>query len=351
MQPFKPKSILLMTALPVERDAVMRFLQKKDEIKAQNGSIYAHCTFERLKVFVGLSGAGNLNAGPEAERAIVTLKPDVAIFSGIAGGVKDVSLGDVVVASKLYGYEVGVDAAEFKPRPEIGLPSYVLLQIAHSLVQAGKWRLRTASQSGRDSKVFVGAIAAGEKVVKSSTGAVAHLVKTTFSDTLAVEMEGAGFLKAAYQNRVDAMVIRGISDLLDNKGDADKSGSQEIAADHAAAFTAELLSELSRLLDGQPFPQSSLADPVSFRVRFQELAARLYPLGPKENDVWRNAGGDLSRLDLSESGHTQWGRALWKIQQGGGGDISTPKLLAAMLIDFANNQDLQYLYGLASKDS
>ena len=349
MQPFKPRSILIMTALPIERDAVMRFLQKKGEIKTQNGSIYTQCAFKRLEVSVGLSGAGSLNAGPEVERAIATLKPDVAIFSGIAGGVKDVSLGDVVVASKLYGYEAGVDAAEFKPRPEIGLPSYVLLQITHSLVQAGEWRLRTAGQSGRDSKVFVGPIAAGEKVVKSSTGAVARLIKTTFSDTLAVEMEGAGFLKATYQNRVDAMVVRGISDLLDNKGEADKSGSQEVAADHAAAFTAELLSALNRLLDGQPFPKSSLADPVSFRVRFQELAARLYPMGPKENDIWRNAGGDLSRLDLSESGHTQWGRALWKLEQGGGGDINTPKLISAMLKDFANNQDLQYLNELALK--
>lgn len=349
MQPFKPSSILVMTALQLEHKAIMRFLQKQGEVKADNGTIYDECTFERLKVFVGLSGPGNVNAGPEAERALATLKPGVAIFSGIAGGVKDVSLGDVVVASKVYGYETGVDAAEFKPRPEIGLPSYLLLQITNKLVQANAWRSRIAGQPARDPKVFVGAIAAGEKVVKSSTGAVAKLVGTNFSDTLAIEMEGVSFLKATYQNRVDAMVIRGISDLLDGKGDADKSGSQEIAADHAAAFTAELLSELSSLLAGQPTPASTLADPVSYWIRFRELAARLYPMGPKENDIWRNAGGDLSRLDLSESGHTQWARALWKLEQGGGGDINARKLLAAMLKEFGNNPDLGYLYDISSK--
>jgi nucleoside phosphorylase len=348
MQPFKPKSILVMTALPLERNAIMRFLQTEGEIKAPNGSIYDRCTFQRLKVFVGLSGAGNLNAGAEAERALTTLNPDVAIFSGIAGGVKDVSIGDVVVASKVYGYEAGVDGAEFKPRPEIGLPSYVLLQTTHRLAQASKWRSRTAGHSGGDSKVFVGAIAAGEKVVKSSTGAVAQLVKAQFSDTLAIEMEGAAFLRATYQNRVDAMVVRGISDLLDNKGEVDKRGSQEVAADHAAAFTAELLSELSSLLAGQPAPPSSLDDPVSYWVRFRELAARLYPMGPKENDIWRNAGGDLSRLDLSESGYTQWGRALWVLELGGGGNISSQKLLAVMLKEFGNNRDLRYLYDLGS---
>ena len=92
-----------------------------------------------------------------------------------------------------------------------------------------------------------------------------------------------------------------------------------------------------------------MADPVSFWVRFRELAARLYPVGPRENDVWRNAGGDLSRLDLSESGHTQWGRALRKLEQGGGGDTNAQKLVATMLQDFANNTDLRYLHDLASK--
>jgi adenosylhomocysteine nucleosidase len=348
---FKPKRILLMTALPLERDAVIRFLQKTKEIKTESGSIYAQCAFKRLEIFVGVSGAGNLNAGPEVERALATLKPDVAIFSGIAGGIKDVSIGDVVVASKLYGYESGVDASDFKPRPEIGLPSYKLLQIAHSLVSEGKWRSRTAGKSGRDPKVFVGAIAAGEKVVKSSTGAVSQLIRTTFSDTLAVEMVGAAFLRAAYQNRVDAMVVRGISDLLENKGEADKSGSQEIAADHAAAFTVELLSELDRFSDGDVSPSSSLVDPVVFWVRFQEIAARLYPTGPRENDIWLNAGGDLSRLDLSESGRTQWSRALWKLQNGGGGAIDAKRLLTVMLQDFVNNQDLRYLHELTSKSS
>lgn len=349
MQPFNPSSVLVMTALPLERNAIMRFLQKGGEIKAPNGSIYDRCTFERLEVFVGLSGAGNLNAGAEVERALATVKPDVAIFAGIAGGVKDVRLGDVVVASKLYGYEAGVDGAEFRPRPEIGLPSYVLLQTTYRLAQAGQWRSRTLGHAGRDSKVFFGAIAAGEKVVKSSTGAVAHLLKAQFSDTLAVEMEGAAFLRAAYQNRVDSMVIRGISDLLDNKGEVDKSGSQEVAADHAAAFTAELLSELSGFLAGQAPQQSFVADPVSYWVRFRELAARLYPMGPKENDIWRNAGGDLSRLDLSESGHTQWGRALRVLELGGGGDINPQKLLAGMLREFGSNPDLRYLQDFGSK--
>jgi hypothetical protein len=96
-------------------------------------------------------------------------------------------------------------------------------------------------------------------------------------------------------------------------------------------------------------PTLTVADPVSFWLRLRELAARLYPTGPRENDIWRTAGGDLSRLELSDTGYTQWARAVRKLEQGGGGDSNPQKLLAAMLQEFPNNPDLQYLQDLAAR--
>jgi len=56
-------------------------------------------------------------------------------------------------------------------------------------------------------------------------------------------MEEYGFLEAAKaHSEIKCVVIRGISDLVDAKGEADKQGSQEFAAQTASKFAFELIS-------------------------------------------------------------------------------------------------------------
>ncbi len=241
---------VILTALPVEYLAVRAHLQAlREEVHAQ-GTIYERGTFsangQEWDVGIVEIGAGNVGAALEAERAITHFKPDVILFVGVAGGIKDVAIGDVVVSTKIYGYESRKADQRFKPRPEIGLSAYNLEQRARAEARKEDWLERLAVVPEVRPRVFVGPIAAGEKVIASTQSEVFQFLRENYGDAIAVEMEGLGFLEAAWANQgVSAIVIRGISDLIDGKGDADRGGSQEMASRQAAAFTFELLAQYS----------------------------------------------------------------------------------------------------------
>jgi nucleoside phosphorylase len=238
---------VMITALPVEYLAVKRHLKNVAERIHDQGSIYETGRFDvsdvvTWEVLIAEIGAGNPGAAGETERAIAFFDPEVAMFVGVAGGVKSVVLGDVVVATKVYGYESGKAKEEFLARPEVYSSTYDLQQRARAEAKRKDWLDRVEDR--RHPHVFVGPIASGEKVIASRRSGLYQFLSSNYSDALAVEMEGRGFLQATHSNpRIRSLVVRGISDLLSNKQRSDASGWQSRAATHASAFAFEILAK------------------------------------------------------------------------------------------------------------
>jgi nucleoside phosphorylase len=242
---------VILTAISIEYSAVRVHLTDLQEETHPQGSVYERGKFADSGKFweVGIVevGAGNSGASIEAERAIAYFNPSVVLFVGVAGGIKDVALGDVVAATKVYGYESGKAKPGFEPRPDIGLSTYALIQRARAEARKSDWLQRlTSPPQNQEPKVLVQPIAAGEKVIASKQSSVFKFIQSHYGDAVAVEMEGRGFLQAAHTNQqVSALIIRGISDLISGKSKADNMGWQEIAAHHASAFTFEILAKLN----------------------------------------------------------------------------------------------------------
>lgn len=252
--PMRPPQLLtavVVTALELEAAAVKAHLEDVTEEVHPKGTVYFSGRFcgdhDAWRIVIVVAGAGNPTAAIEVERAVSRFTPQIVLFVGVAGGIKDVDVGDVVAADKIHSYERGKAEADFLPRPDGFRCTYGMVQRARAEVMKAHWQNRILGpRSATAPKALVAPIAAGEKVVAARDSPAYQFLRHSYSDAVALEMEGAGFLAAAHANRgVDALVVRGISDLIEGKAAADAEGGQPLAARHAAAFAFQVLSTLS----------------------------------------------------------------------------------------------------------
>jgi hypothetical protein len=102
----------------------------------------------------------------------------------------------------------------------------------------------------------------------SNKGRTAQFLRTHYGDSLAVEMEGRGFLEGVHVNaQVQGGVIRWIFDLLKYKTKTDTAGWQERATAAASAAAFEMLATL--YADDSPSQQADFisGDRVHRRAR------------------------------------------------------------------------------------
>lgn len=244
--------VVILTALTLEFKSVSERLMGRTERQTSSHTIYEVGTFGAestdISVAVGELGPGDISAAAETSIAIAEFKPNLVLFVGVAGGIKDVSIGDVVVASKVYAYESGKEEPSgFRPRPDLGISAWAVEQEAKSVARLGQWHAdEEAGGSATSPKAMVAPICAGEKVIASRRSPTYKFIRNTYGDAVAVEMEGRGFLEPARHFEVRAGVVRGISDLIDRKSMSDAQGTQIIAAQHAAEFALHLALSLKR---------------------------------------------------------------------------------------------------------
>jgi len=334
--------IIIFTAIPEEFEAVTSHLSDtKDTFLESTGTFYQVGNYNDFTIAVTQTEAGNVKAASEVERGINNFSPKYIFFVGVAGGLKDVKIGDVVVGTKVYAFEIGKEAEVYKPRFEFGISSYALTQKAKALQNKNTWQEKIVStkfnQNFDTPKVYIKPIAAGEKVVANRDSATYKLIKDNCGDALAVEMEGYGFLEAVrpYTN-ISALLLRGISDLVDGKSTADNSGSQLVASSNVAAFAFAVIDLLDRTNSNFNDIKTKIEETPNINDLY-ELVCKLYPKGIQDNRIWERSGGDISYFSNNNNSKEQWWDALKKLENGGGGNLSFDSLATTIRKDFPNS--------------
>lgn len=258
---------VVLTALDIEYAAIRAQLSEVTDVVRTSGTLYevGHLRGARgpIEVVIAEIGKGTRGAAAHFERAISRFRPAAALFVGIAGSLKpeSVRLGDVVVATKVSAYDGGKASDTFLVRPEVFHPHHALEQVARLTARSKRWLERIDDARDPSPRVHLDPIAAGNVLVDGDSSPLLELLKNNYNDSVAVEMEGSGFLEAARLGAdVPAGVIRGISDLTRGKAATDAKGWQRVAARNAAAFAAELLVhfEVERAQDRDEAPYATV---------------------------------------------------------------------------------------------
>lgn len=260
--PYDRKAVII-TTMAVEYNAVRAHIQNLREI--DNGRILGETGHfagndATWDVIIFQVSQGNISMAAETERIINSLQPDIALLIDIADGTEEVRIGDVVVAEKVYGYESGKAwMSRLLTRPEVEKPSYSLLECARA--EAGKldWLRRLPKDFHghfAPPRVLLAPIASGEKELSSRHSPLFRFLNAFYEDTLAIEMAGRGFLKAApiHSREVEALVICGIARQVDARRQeqemhllhdfAPAQDGSTLAAQRASAFAFQVLAKL-----------------------------------------------------------------------------------------------------------
>lgn len=320
----KTNVVVLITGVPAYR-IMRRFFDDVQEDLHTTGTLYERGSFlsasGRATAALLMESGDNVRTASETERALNYYTPEVILSVGLADGIADVGIGDVVVASKVYYYEPTKEGLKPLTMPEIGNPGYRARQRA--TFEAGKFdwlRHLPGECASPEPRVALAPVAAGAKILTSTRSAASMLLRTHFSDAVAVDTQGYGFLQAVHANlsrehqpALEALVVRGIKDLVNGPLAPSTREEQAIAAQRACAFAFHVLTLLQMTTRNQNLERGirmlEVRDYQSARQEFRQAINDLHADAPREAAQARYLlalailGNDLPRVRTEETMH------------------------------------------------
>lgn len=246
---FHPVDILIVTALPEEKAAVLDLLSDFAPVPIGDSAQYYGCGLPlgerdcRIAV-TQLSRMGNVEAAAHTGQAIRDLDPACVLMVGIAAGIEGrVDLGDVIICDQVFYYEQTKQTPAGPQVRPLVIPSDRTLYQAAQNQDCRTWHRLLPFNQLEDAaselpQVRFGPFAVGDEVVADSRR-VAELLRL-HPKLIGIEMESYGVATAASLavSRPRFLAIRGVSDFANDQKD---DSHRKPARDAAAAFVVGLL--------------------------------------------------------------------------------------------------------------
>jgi nucleoside phosphorylase len=226
--------VAIITILEEEYEAVLRLLKRPRQVVGSAALDNQHAWVVGeidppespvpYTVVLAMSPRAGTNAAViVTKNTLQAFDPRCVLVVGVAGGLGDLNLGDVVVADRICAYEYGKIDRGFHARHDLDGPTdAALVSAARTLAMRhpGWYRELDHPQELRrfSPRILVGHVASGDKVVDDPTDAFFASIMRSRRKLRAIEMEGAGAAAAIQdvremQRGASFGMIRGICDL------------------------------------------------------------------------------------------------------------------------------------------
>lgn len=189
--------ILILVAMDKEL-ALLTGLLENGNIEDIYGVEYHHGNIGKQEVYIGKCGIGKVNSALRTFEAIQTVKPDLVINSGVAGGA-GLPVGSLLVADRIAYHDVWCGPGTEYGAAD-GYPVY-LTPSSHVL---------TTAKSHLGDKAAFGLICSGDKFI--STAEEIKFIRSKFPDVQAVDMESASIAQTCISQGIDFSIVRVVSD-------------------------------------------------------------------------------------------------------------------------------------------
>ena len=184
------------------------------EITDPKQSVHAQITvtqgnYKGQEIALAQSGVGKVNATICTQMLIDLYKPEMLVFSGVAGGLlPNMQAGDVIVASHVVQYDMDLTAFGHRHGETPGRDR--LIECDPGLIAKATYAFDAAFDGQKGApNLMLGTIASGDKFVQDVD--MLRWLQREFS-ALATEMEGAAFGYTCHLNGLPFVVIRALSD-------------------------------------------------------------------------------------------------------------------------------------------
>ena len=223
----------ILGAMEEEITPLLEILKDYKEIKYANNSYYL-ANFGQHELILAYSKIGKVNSTLSTAMMIEKFGAQVLLFTGVAGALKSLKIGDLLVATKLCQYDLDITAfghpLGFVPGNEI------FIKTDEKLNELAK---QVANELGK--KLAFGTIATGDEFI-CDEGKKSKIVQVF--DAEACEMEGASVALVCDALKIPCFVLRAMSDEAGEKAEFDFDEFVVNSAKISAEFVLKMCEKL-----------------------------------------------------------------------------------------------------------